>query len=73
MNEAGHLEASFVEPFSALFTQGMVCHETYKSADGNWLSPEEVIITTDSYGQRVARCREKNLAVAVGPSVKMSK
>ena len=30
MNEAGHLDANFVEPFSALFTQGMVCHETYK-------------------------------------------
>ena len=31
MNKAGHLEGNFVEPFSALFTQGMVCHETYKS------------------------------------------
>jgi leucyl-tRNA synthetase len=30
------------EPFTGLFTQGMVTHETYKAADGRWLSPEEV-------------------------------
>ena len=30
------------EPFSGLFTQGMVTHETYKSLDGRWLSPEEI-------------------------------
>ncbi len=29
------------EPFKGLFTQGMVCHETYKNKKGNWLSPEE--------------------------------
>ena len=31
------------EPFEGLFTQGMVCHETYKDKNNNWLSPEEVI------------------------------
>ena len=30
------------EPFENLFTQGMVCHETYKDKDGNWLYPDEV-------------------------------
>ncbi|AQR74679.1 leucine--tRNA ligase [Sphingomonas sp. LM7] len=30
------------EPFAGLFTQGMVTHETYKSLDGRWLSPEEI-------------------------------
>ena len=30
------------EPFKGLFTQGMVCHETYKDENNNWLSPEEV-------------------------------
>ena len=30
------------EPFSGLFTQGMVCHETYKDQKNNWLSPDEV-------------------------------
>jgi leucyl-tRNA synthetase len=30
------------EPFAGLFTQGMVTHETYRSADGRWLTPDEV-------------------------------
>jgi leucyl-tRNA synthetase len=30
------------EPFTGLFTQGMVTHETYKSPDGKWLAPEDV-------------------------------
>jgi leucyl-tRNA synthetase len=30
------------EPFAGLFTQGMVTHETYKSAEGRWLGPAEV-------------------------------
>ncbi len=34
----------FAEPFAALFTQGMVTHETYMAADGRWLSPDEVVI-----------------------------
>ena len=32
---------NITEPFSGLFTQGMVCHETYKNQKGEWLSPEE--------------------------------
>jgi leucyl-tRNA synthetase len=35
------------EPFAGLFTQGMVCHETYQSEDGEWLFPEEVETSTD--------------------------
>ena len=31
-----------VEPFKGLFTQGMVCHETYKNENNEWLSPDEV-------------------------------
>jgi len=30
------------EPFAGLFTQGMVTHETYKSSDGRWLSPDDI-------------------------------
>ncbi len=30
------------EPFKGLFTQGMVCHETYKDKNGKWLNPSEV-------------------------------
>ena len=35
------------EPFAGLFTQGMVCHETYQSETGEWLFPEEVETTAD--------------------------
>ena len=30
------------EPFDGLFTQGMVCHETYRDEEGRWLFPEDV-------------------------------
>ena len=40
MKKTGH--AKLDEPFAGLFTQGMVCHESYRSADGKWLYPEEV-------------------------------
>ena len=32
----------FNEPFSGLFTQGMVCHETFKLKNGKWIFPNEV-------------------------------
>ena len=35
---------SVKEPFEGLFTQGMVTHETYESADGRWLNPDEIEI-----------------------------
>ena len=37
------------EPFAGLFTQGMVCHETYQSESGDWLFPEEVETTDDGH------------------------
>jgi leucyl-tRNA synthetase len=40
MKLTGH--AKLDEPFAGLFTQGMVCHESYRSADGKWLYPEEI-------------------------------
>jgi leucyl-tRNA synthetase len=33
---------SLSEPFKNLFTQGMVCHESYKDQNDNWLYPNEV-------------------------------
>jgi len=44
MHRTGHLPAGSIEPFDALFTQGMVVHETYRAADGRWLTPDEVEI-----------------------------
>jgi leucyl-tRNA synthetase len=40
MKLTGHVTLD--EPFQGLFTQGMVCHESYRSAGGKWLYPEEV-------------------------------
>lgn len=42
LNDCGLMNMPSGEPFAGLFTQGMVTHETYKSAEGKWLSPEEV-------------------------------
>ncbi len=44
MSDAGHVTKNLREPFAALFTQGMVTHETYKSPSGAWLLPSEVRI-----------------------------
>ena len=68
MNDTGHLPKAAREPFKSLFTQGMVCHETYRATDGRWLSPEEVTRTADGATERV-----DGSPVEIGPSVKMSK
>ena len=57
------------EPFDGLFTQGMVCHETYKANDGTWLTPEEIERLD---GGKVVRASDKS-PVEVGRSEKMSK
>ncbi|MGH6996410.1 MAG: class I tRNA ligase family protein, partial [Stellaceae bacterium] len=56
------------EPFAGLFTQGMVCHETYQDAAGNWLFPEEV-----QHGDNGAWHDAKGRPVTVGRMEKMSK
>jgi len=33
---------NFSEPFKNLFTQGMVCHPTFKTKNGDWVSPQEL-------------------------------
>ncbi len=40
LRDCGYLDID--EPFAGLLTQGMVCHETYKSEDGRWLTPDEL-------------------------------
>ena len=40
LKSCGYL--SIDEPFTGLFTQGMVCHKTFRDAAGNWLQPDEV-------------------------------
>ena len=40
LKDCGYLSIS--EPFKGLMTQGMVCHQTFKSEDGKWVFPHEV-------------------------------
>ena len=57
------------EPFKGLFTQGMVCHETYKDKNGKWLSPDEIEIDSNKNAKNI-KTREK---ILIGPSEAMSK
>jgi leucyl-tRNA synthetase len=55
------------EPFAGLFTQGMVCHETYQSEGGEWLFPDEVETTddgrlVDASGQPVVAGRHEKMS-----------
>ncbi|MDC0205227.1 leucine--tRNA ligase [Pelagibacteraceae bacterium] len=59
----------YTEPFKSLFTQGMVCHETYKNESNKWLYPDE--IEKNSAGNYVTKNDKKK--VVVGPSESMSK
>ena len=70
MRDSGHAAAA--EPFAGLFTQGMVVHETYKGADGAWLSPAAVRIEASDAGRR-AFLIDGGAPVEIGPIEKMSK
>tara|TARA_B100001057_G_scaffold411285_1_gene426856 strand:- start:3737 stop:6277 length:2541 start_codon:yes stop_codon:yes gene_type:complete len=58
------------EPFQGLFTQGMVCHSTFKDENNNWRFPDEV--QTDD-GKNFYLKNFPNKKIKVGPSVSMSK
>ena len=60
---------NYIEPFQSLFTQGMVCHETYKNEENKWLYPSEV--EKNSEGNFIIKKDKKR--VVVGPSEAMSK
>ena len=57
------------EPFEGLFTQGMVCHETYKDSDNNWISPDEI---ENINGKKYLK-EDNSKLVNIGPSESMSK
>ena len=61
---------NLTEPFQGLFTQGMVCHETYKDENNKWLSLDEVL-TKD--GKNYFKKSDTSKKVIVGPSESMSK
>ncbi|MDB2709280.1 leucine--tRNA ligase [Candidatus Pelagibacter bacterium] len=58
------------EPFDGLFTQGMVCHETYKDQTNAWLSPDEVI---SEDGKKFYKKDNPSEKIIVGPTESMSK
>mgnify|MGYP001292629945 CR=1 FL=1 len=71
MRALGFNNQNFIslEPFQGLFTQGMVCHETYKDENNKWLSPDEVFTEN---GKDFFKVEDKK-KVSVGPSESMSK
>jgi leucyl-tRNA synthetase len=71
LKQAGY--CTFEEPFLGLFTQGMVVHETYQMHDGSWVSPSDVSIEIGGNGARIARHKETQEILAIGPLEKMSK
>jgi leucyl-tRNA synthetase len=68
MHLTGHLPEKCIEPFDALFTQGMVTHEIYLTRDGNgrpvYHLPEDV---------EAGKLKATGQVVEVIPSAKMSK
>ena len=61
---------NLTEPFKGLFTQGMVCHETYKDENNNWLSPNEIFSDDKINFYKKNNPNEK---IIIGPSESMSK
>ena len=70
MKKAGHIGLD--EPFAGLFTQGMVVHETYRKADGNYATPAEVTIESAGEARR-AKLNSTGEPVEIGAIEKMSK
>ena len=71
MHKTGHLPAKAIEPFNALFTQGMVTHEFYSTEENGrpvYHNPTDVIRTSEG-----ATLRTTGETINVGPIIKMSK
>ena len=62
---------NLTEPFKNLFTQGMVCHETYKDEHGNWLYPEEIKKTSNV--SAVKKSNEQKVVIGQAESMSKSK
>ena len=73
MHVCGHLPEKCAEPFSALFTQGMVTHEIYQSRPGPGVPPEYHYPEEVELRDGGAFLKEGGAAVEIVPSAKMSK
>ncbi len=70
LKHCGYL--SVEEPFAGLFTQGMLTHETYKTAEGAWVEPADVdVVFVD--GARQAKKLSTGEDLVIGDIEKMSK
>ena len=56
------------EPFKGLFTQGMVCHKTFKTEDGQWVYPEDVVEENGNTFEKISKKK-----IVIGSSESMSK
>ena len=72
MQAIGFQNSKFIhnEPFKGLFTQGMVCHQTFKNDKNEWMNPDDV---ESNDGKNFFIKNNPNLKVTVGPSESMSK
>ena len=66
MRDCGYTDIS--EPFTGLFTQGMVTHETYQDEKGAWLFPSDI----KKDGDKFVTAKDGK-PVKVGGIIKMSK
>ena len=66
MHQTGYTKVD--EPFAGLFTQGMVCHETYTGNNGGWVEPGEI-----EKRDGKAYLKGTSTEVKIGASEKMSK
>ena len=67
-----NIKFNITEPFSGLFTQGMVCHETYKDENGVWLNPKEVDVSNKN-NYFIKDNPEKKVLVGASESMSKSK
>ncbi|MBC7668775.1 MAG: leucine--tRNA ligase [Gemmatimonadaceae bacterium] len=63
---------SVEEPFAGLFTQGMVTHEAYKNAAGEWVEPSDIRITVEGNARSAAHATTGE-PITIGDIEKMSK
>lgn len=67
LRDCGYLNVD--EPFKRLLAQGMICHETYRTASGEWVAPHEIEFKED---ESLVRTSDGALLTR-GRSEKMSK
>ncbi|MGO9174506.1 MAG: leucine--tRNA ligase [Rhodomicrobium sp.] len=71
MKDCGYLGVA--EPFAALFTQGMVLHETYLDSAQNWVNPADVVIEAVDGVRKAFKADAARAPVQIGSIEKMSK